>query len=86
MSTIWKMFRGEKHKWYLGLPKHIQLTCIVFDIVFIGIIIINQYILSVLNSAYIGNYIALRLQHHFGAHVSRWRITATTGPSTRPLL
>ena len=39
--------REKTHKWYFGLPKHIQLTFAILNILCIGIIM-NSYILLVL--------------------------------------
>ena len=43
---IRKIRETKKHKWYLGLPIHIQLICIILNLLFIGILI-NWYILLV---------------------------------------
>ena len=58
MSNFGKMFRERKHKWYLGLPKHMKLTFVVLHILFTGIVS-NWYILLVLNTPCIEHYIAL---------------------------
>ena len=39
-----KMFRTEKHKWYLGVPIHIKLIFSIVNILFISIMI-HKYIL-----------------------------------------
>ena len=57
MSKIRKMSREKKHKWYVGLPIHIKLLFVIFNILFIGIII-NEYILLILNKPYRCNFIA----------------------------
>ena len=39
ISICWKVFREQRHKWYLGVPKHIKLVFIIWYIVFIGILV-----------------------------------------------
>ena len=47
MSILWKCPAIERPKWYLGLPKHIQITFIIWEMAFICLITVNWYILLV---------------------------------------